>query len=244
MVNEKTRKKVWWKCRVCGFEWQSLVKSRIKGTACPVCADRAVKEGYNDLATTDPEIAAEWNVERNKGFSPHRVSRNSLRFVWWKDAFGHEWRDRVFNRADEGVGCKECEKEFQMALPRLLISAYARSLDIAVRIDSGESIGLPLVAYIPELRLAFESAPCKDGKMTYEQKVKEFICEKQGIQLVHIPLGIGGKEEELAEGIKRGFRKKDIFIRSDTEADVREIRKRFFDWKKQTKAKKSDLLPM
>lgn len=46
-----------------------------------------MKEGYNDLVTTDPEIAAEWNHERNKELSPHHISRNSLRYVWWKDTF-------------------------------------------------------------------------------------------------------------------------------------------------------------
>lgn len=75
MVNEKCRKNVWWKCRVCGYEWKSLVKSRIKGTVCPVCAERAVKEGYNDLMTTDPEIAGEWDNEKNKGIRATQVSR-------------------------------------------------------------------------------------------------------------------------------------------------------------------------
>lgn len=233
MVNEKSRKKVWWKCSVCGFEWQSLVKSRIKGTVCPVCADRAVKEGYNDLATTDPEIAAEWNYEKNKGLIPQSISRNSLRYVWWKDAFGHEWRDKVFNRAVEGIGCKECEKEFQVALPRLLISAYARRLDTVVKIDSGERIGLSLIAYIPELRLAFDSAKVRAGKIPNEQGVKRFICEKQGIRLVHIPLSAKGSEEKVVEGIKQGFRERDIFISSNAAADVEELRKRFFVWRKQ-----------
>ena len=53
MINEKSRKNVWWKCRECGNEWQSVVYARIRGTICPVCADRAVMAGYNDLATTD-----------------------------------------------------------------------------------------------------------------------------------------------------------------------------------------------
>ena len=199
-----------------------------------------MKEGFNDLATTDPEIASEWNLEKNKGLLPSHISRNSLRYVWWRDSFGHEWRDRVFNRTIEGIGCKECEREFQMALPRLLISVYARSLDIAVKIDSGGSIGLPLTAYIPELRLAFESAQAKDGKITHEQKLKEFICEKQGIKFVYIPLGKRGHEEKVAGEIKRGFREKDIFLSSDTAADVCEIRRRFFEWKKRSQIEKSD----
>lgn len=233
MVNEKSRKKVWWKCKVCGFEWQSLVKSRIKGTVCPVCAERAVKGGYNDLATTDPEIAEEWHFERNKGLIPQHISRNSLRYVWWRDGFGHEWRDRVFNRTVEGIGCKECEKEFQVALPRLLISAYTRRLDIEVKIDNGERIGLPLIAFIPELRLAFDSAKIRAGKAPHEQGVKRFICEKQGIKLVHIPLGIKESDEKIAEEIKRGFRERGIFISSDATADVEELRKRFFAWRKR-----------
>lgn len=35
MVNEKSRKNVWWKCKVCGYEWKSVIHSRIKGTVCP-----------------------------------------------------------------------------------------------------------------------------------------------------------------------------------------------------------------
>lgn len=37
MINEKSRKNVWWKCRECGNEWKSVVYARIKGTVCPVC---------------------------------------------------------------------------------------------------------------------------------------------------------------------------------------------------------------
>jgi len=66
MVNEKSRKNVCWKCKVCGFEWKSLVQSRVKGTVCPVCADRAVLTGYNDLATTDTYLLQEWDyVQEN-----------------------------------------------------------------------------------------------------------------------------------------------------------------------------------
>lgn len=39
MVNEKSLKKVWWKCKECGFEWLSPVKSRVKGSQCPVCSE-------------------------------------------------------------------------------------------------------------------------------------------------------------------------------------------------------------
>ena len=45
-VNAKSRKNVWWKCRKCGNEWKSVVNARVKGTVCPVCAEREVLAGY------------------------------------------------------------------------------------------------------------------------------------------------------------------------------------------------------
>lgn len=92
MINEKSRKNVWWKCRECGYEWQSVVYARIRGTVCPVCADRTVMTGYNDLATTDAHLLSEWDYEKNKDISPNKVSRNSMRSVWWKCSLGHSWK--------------------------------------------------------------------------------------------------------------------------------------------------------
>ena len=60
-VNAKSRRNVWWKCKTCGNEWKSVINARVKGTVCPVCADRAVLVGYNDLATTDRKLLAEWD---------------------------------------------------------------------------------------------------------------------------------------------------------------------------------------
>ena len=65
-VNAKSRKNVWWKCMKCGNEWKSVINARVKGTVCPVCAEREVLAGYNDLATTDSQLLSEWDYEQNK----------------------------------------------------------------------------------------------------------------------------------------------------------------------------------
>lgn len=98
MVNEKSLKKVWWKCKECGFEWLSPVKSRVKGSQCPVCSEREVHLGYNDLTTTDADIAAEWDIGKNIKLSPEKVTRNSLYSVWWKCSKGHSWKARIVDR--------------------------------------------------------------------------------------------------------------------------------------------------
>ena len=65
-VNAKSRKNVWWRCGKCGNEWKSVINARVKGTVCPVCAERKVLAGYNDLATTDRPLLSEWDYEQNK----------------------------------------------------------------------------------------------------------------------------------------------------------------------------------
>ena len=74
-VNDKSRKNVWWKCRTCGFEWKSVIYSRANGSMCPVCAERAILTGYNDLATTDTHLISEWDFDKNTSFSPEHISR-------------------------------------------------------------------------------------------------------------------------------------------------------------------------
>lgn len=227
MVNEKSTKKVWWKCPVCGYEWQSLVKSRVKGTVCPVCADRAVKTGYNDLSTTDPNLAAEWDLEKNKGLLPTEISRNSLRFVWWKDRYGHSWRDRVFNRTVEGAGCKECQKEFMRAYPQLLISLYARKLGVHVVNGSEKVAGTPIENYIPELRLAIETS----DRLKSEAKVKGYICERQGIRYIWVPLKRKDSLTGFAQRVKLALQKVHVYISTDEEEDVELLRRLFEDWR-------------
>ena len=124
-VNEKSTKNVWWKCRTCGYEWKAVVKARVKGGMCPVCAERAVLQGYNDLGTTDPHLLSEWDYEKNSKWTPSNVSRNSMKVVWWKCGAGHSYRAKITDRTIEQKGCPQCEAEFQQALPQMLIMMYS-----------------------------------------------------------------------------------------------------------------------
>lgn len=77
----------------------------------PYCGDRKVLKGYNDLRTTHPEIAREWNKERNGDLKPTNVITSSNKRVWWKCKEGHEWSGLIVNRARRGKadpGCPYC----------------------------------------------------------------------------------------------------------------------------------------
>lgn len=100
--------KAWWICAK-GHEWQAIVKSRaMSGTGCPVCTNRRLAPGENDLAVTHPDLARQWHPDRNGGLTPHDVVAGTRRKVWWRCGRGHEWQATVLSRACGGVGCPVC----------------------------------------------------------------------------------------------------------------------------------------
>ena len=107
---EGSQKKVWWKCSK-GHEWKSTISERKRGTGCPICAGKKVLVGFNDLASICPEIAKEWNYERNNDLTPHDVTSCSNKNVWWRCEKGHEWRTMILTRS-KGSGCPYCSNRY------------------------------------------------------------------------------------------------------------------------------------
>ena len=98
---------VWWVCGK-GHSWQATIKSRAEGCGCPVCANREVRTGENDLATIHPDLARQWHPTRNGALTPRAVTAGSHRKVWWQCERGHLWRATVLSRAGSGCGCPVC----------------------------------------------------------------------------------------------------------------------------------------
>ena len=98
-----SHRKVWWRCEK-GHEWQAEVKTRVNGCGCPVCANRKLAEGENDLATLRPELAAQWHPTKNGAITPDQVTPGSHKKVWWVCPKGHQWQALVMARS-AGEGC-------------------------------------------------------------------------------------------------------------------------------------------
>lgn len=98
---------VWWVCGK-GHEWEATVKTRTEGCGCPVCANRTLAPGENDLASMYPEIARQWHPTKNGALTPRDVVSGSGRKVWWKCEKGHEWQASVLSRTGKGNGCPVC----------------------------------------------------------------------------------------------------------------------------------------
>ena len=103
-----TRRKVWWRCPN-GHSWRATVFSRTSlGTGCPVCTGRQALAGENDLTTLYPDIAAQWDEEKNGALHPSNVTAGSNRPVWWRCEKGHSYRTIIAQRVQRGDGCPYC----------------------------------------------------------------------------------------------------------------------------------------
>ena len=133
-VLAKSNKKAWWKCDK-GHEWQAVIANRSAGKGCPVCAGHQVLEGFNDLATINPELAKEWHPSKNGELKPNQVTSGSGKKVWWRCEYGHEWQATICRRISasysSGTGCPVCSKKTgQIARMQTKIQLKGSLLDV------------------------------------------------------------------------------------------------------------------
>ncbi len=109
-VTPSSNKKVWWRCSE-GHEWEATINNRTHGNGCPYCSGRFIVKGKNDLQTVNPDLAKEWNYEKNNGLTPVDVTANSNKKAWWKCRKEHEWQATIANR-NHGNGCPYCSGRY------------------------------------------------------------------------------------------------------------------------------------
>ena len=107
-----SNRRVWWRCKE-GHSWEeTVVKRTHDGKPCPYCTNKRVLLGYNDLSTFYPDIAKEWDHEKNSQVDINSVVPGSTKQVWWKcSVCGSSWATRVFNRTRRGMGCPSCARK-------------------------------------------------------------------------------------------------------------------------------------
>ena len=112
-VTEKRFANVWWLCPKCGYEWEASPNNRSKGVGCPCCSGRVPKIGVNDFKTLYPDLAVEWDYERNGEIRPEQFLPKSGKKVWRRCSIcGHEWEIEIRNRTN-GHGCPHYRRHVQ-----------------------------------------------------------------------------------------------------------------------------------
>lgn len=115
-VSATSARKIKWKCAARKHTWPAQVRSRTtQGSSCPYCAGSRAFPGETDLATLHPDLAVEWDYERNDiSITPETVSPGSDRVVWWHGPCDHTWDAAVGDRC-AGYGCPFCSNQRTLA---------------------------------------------------------------------------------------------------------------------------------
>ena len=71
-----SNKKAWWKCKN-NHEFVEVISKRTKGKPCPYCENKRVLIGFNDLKTLYPDLAKEWDYDKNTFIDINKVVKGS-----------------------------------------------------------------------------------------------------------------------------------------------------------------------
>ena len=103
-----SNKSAHWICSKCGYRWTADIRSRNKGAGCPACAGNIVVSGRNDLATMRPDLAREWDYQKNINVNPGQISYSSGLKCWWICPVGHNSYMASPSHRVSGTGCPIC----------------------------------------------------------------------------------------------------------------------------------------
>lgn len=99
----KSERIVWWKCSICGEEYEQRVCNRYRGyykygKSCKACSGKILTD-QNRLSIKCPEAIEIWHPTLNYTLTPNDVSYGSHKIVWWKcDRCGKEYFMSVKSR--------------------------------------------------------------------------------------------------------------------------------------------------
>ena len=184
---------VYWRCSKCGNSWMAKINNRTNGKGCPVCRNRKIVKGHNDLVTTHPNIAKEWDYNLNGNLTPSDVSYGCNKKVHWICPKGHSYIATVNHRTGKcGTGCPICNSGRQTSFAEQTIFYYVKQFhkDAISRYKDIFNNGMELDIYIPSLRLAIEYDGGYWHKDKHHLEMKKFqICQQNKIKLIRITEG-------------------------------------------------------
>ena len=202
---------VFWKCHICGYEWEAKVSNRSHGRGCPCCGNRVLIPGKNDFETRFPKMAEEWHPTKNGDLKPSDVMPGTARKVWWLCPAGHEYQASLNSRTSgQGTNCPICNSGRQTSFREQALFYYVRKMyPNAISRYKPDNFGkFELDIFIPEFRYAIEYdgvAWHKENKYERERR-KYLLCKENKIKLLRV-------KEKMPEDL--GLQLADYIISSD-----------------------------
>lgn len=197
-VTAKSSKKFWWKCKE-GHEWETSPEQRQRA-GCPYCGNKKVLRGYNDLATTHPELAAQWHPTKNGKLTAEMVSYGSTQHVWWQCEKGHEWYASPNGRTNkEGhtlLNCPICSSELKTSFAEQAIFYYLKMHTEAY--NRCQVQGKELDIWLPLFNIGIEHDGIYYHQNEEKDNTKKRFFLEHGIQIITVR---ESKRETVDKGV-------------------------------------------
>lgn len=101
----------WWLCDK-GHSTRATADSRKSNPSrCSVCTNKKVITGINDMATTHPDLAKEFDLEKNFPLTPQTINSGTRKVLWWLCPKGHSYDVDGMHRVTQGAGCPYCSNK-------------------------------------------------------------------------------------------------------------------------------------
>lgn len=193
-VAPKSNKKAWWVCPE-GHSFSDQIAHMTVLGLCPYCIGRRILVGFNDLATTHPELAEQWDAEANGDLTAEQVSGGSKRRIHWicpRDS-SHRWVATPNTRTGRGDGCPECWASGRSGAESELAEFIEGIIPAgAEMIRNSRDLIKPfeLDVYLPEFNLAIEfngvwwHSEAYVGRDRHYEKWRR--CSEAGVQLLTV----------------------------------------------------------
>ena len=98
-ISAKSKERANWKCKKCGYEWQSAIWSR-QNDLCPCCdSNLAIMSGVNDFATVYPQLGLDALQEMNSNIDLSKEGVGSHKSIMWRcNVCSYEWTAPIYGR--------------------------------------------------------------------------------------------------------------------------------------------------
>lgn len=187
-INPRSDVKVWWLGN-CGHEWEATPSNRVRlNSGCPICSNKIILVGFNDLATTHKDLCFEWDYEKNRDLLPTEIVAGTHRQVWWVCSKGHSFKASISNRSkNNGTSCPHCDIERKTSFNKV-IYYYLKLIfeDIQENYRPEFLNKKELDIFIPSLSLAIEYDGEYYHKRASRDIIKNQLCRKNGIEVIRI----------------------------------------------------------
>lgn len=180
-------KKVWWICPK-GHSYQATLHHRLKmGTGCGICSHKVFKQGENDLLTTNPEIAKEWDYEKNSVKPSEVMVGSNKNKYWFICPKRHSYNTTLLNRKN-GTNCPICDKERHISFPEKAIYFYMKKYFSNVTENYHNTfLGRKEIdIFLPDQNVGIEYDGRAWHKSVQKDLKKDIVCKDNGIMLFRI----------------------------------------------------------